>query len=104
MITNIIVINEVIWILKKKYGVESKEIFGFLDRLLNFVELVPLKAEDYELMKACILRYNLKPSDALHVSSMKKCKAKLIVSEDSEFDKVEWIERVWMNKSKFYKN
>lgn len=42
-ITNIVVINEVVWILRKKYGIESEEIFDFLDRFLNFVEFVPSK-------------------------------------------------------------
>ncbi len=97
-ITNIVVINEVVWILRKKYGIESEEIFDFLDRFLNFVEFVPLEAEDYELMRDFILRYSLKPSDALHVSSMKRSGAKLIVSEDPDFDRVEWIKREWVNR------
>lgn len=97
-ITNIAVINEVVWILRRKYGIEPEEIFEFLDKFSDFVEFVPLEAEDYELMKDFILRYNLKPSDALHVSSMKRSGAKLIVSEDPEFDRVEWIKRVWLDR------
>lgn len=97
-VTNIAVINEVVWILRRKYRVELDEIFDFLDRFLNFVEFVPLEAEDYELMKDFILRYNLKPSDALHVSSMKRSGTKLIVSEDPDFDRVEWLKRVWVNR------
>ncbi len=50
-------------------------------------------------MKDFILKYNLKPSDALHVSSMKRSGARLIVSEDPDFDRVEWLKRVWMNRS-----
>jgi len=41
-LTNMVVIDEVIWILWKKYRVDKAEIFEFLDRiiefLLNFVE------------------------------------------------------------------
>lgn len=34
---NVAVLNEVVWILKKKYGVDLKEIFYFLDRFMDFV-------------------------------------------------------------------
>ncbi len=37
------VINEVVWILRKKYGIEPDEIFDFLDRFSNFVEFIPSK-------------------------------------------------------------
>jgi len=45
-----------------------------------------------------MLRYKLKPSDAMHVASMKKAGVKHIVSEDPDFDRVEWIKRVWVGK------
>jgi len=88
---NVAVLNEVVWILKKKYGVDLNEIFDFIDRFTDLVNIIPLDSEDYENMKEFMLRYNLKPSDALHVSSMKKGGIKTVVSEDPDFDKVEWI-------------
>ncbi len=97
---NVAVLNEVVWILKKKYGVDLNEIFDFLDRFTNFVNIIPLDSEDYENMKEFMLRYNLKPSDALHVSSMKKGGIKTVVSEDPDFDKVEWIRRIWIGRER----
>lgn len=94
LLINIIVINEIVWILRRKYGIGLEEIFEFLDRFLDFVRVVPLEAEDYELMKEFMLKYNLKPSDALHVTSMRRSGANYIVSEDPDFDKVEWVKRI----------
>ena len=74
LFANVAVLNEVVWILKK-YGVDLKEIFDFLDGFTD------LDLEDYVNMKEFMLRYNLKPSDALHVSSMKKDGIKTVVSE-----------------------
>ena len=85
--------------MKRKYGIGLEEIFEFLDKLLDFVRVVPLEAEDYELMKEFMLKYNLKPSDALHVASMRRFKANYIVSEDPDFDKIEWVKRIWIGKN-----
>ena len=98
LIVNAVVLNEVVWILKKKYGIDSEEIFEFLDRFLDFVTIVPLDARDYEFMREFIMKYNLKPSDALHAASMKRFKAEFIVSEDPDFDGIEWIRRIWIGR------
>jgi predicted nucleic acid-binding protein len=44
-----------------------------------------------------MVKYGLKPSDAIHVASMKKAGVGYIVSEDPGFDRVDWIKRVWLN-------
>lgn len=98
LLTNIAVVNEIIWILNRKYGVDLSEVFEFLDRVLDFVTVISLGSEDYEVVKEIMLRYKLKPSDAMHVASMKKAGVKHIVSEDPDFDRVEWIKRVWVGK------
>ncbi|RLI85002.1 MAG: PIN domain nuclease [Archaeoglobales archaeon] len=98
LLTNIAVVNEIIWILNRKYGVDLSEVFEFLDRVLDFVTVISLGREDYEVVKEIMLRYKLKPSDAMHVASMKKAGVKHIVSEDPDFDRVEWIKRVWVGK------
>ncbi len=97
-ITNIIVIDEVVWIVWKKYGIDKREIFDFLDRMVEFLTIIPLDEADYKRMKELMLNYRLKPSDALHVSTMSKAKTSYIISEDGEFDSVEWIKRIWLGK------
>jgi predicted nucleic acid-binding protein len=41
-----------------------------------------------------MLNYGLKPSDALHVSTMSKAETSRIITEDGEFDSVEWLKRI----------
>ena len=97
-ITNIIVIDEVVWILWKKYGIDKVEIFDFLDRIVEFLTIIALDEADYKRLKELMLNYGLKPSDALHVSTMSKTKTSYIITEDGEFDSVEWIKRIWLGK------
>jgi len=99
-ITNIIVINEVVWILWNKYGIDKSKIFEFIDRIVEFLTIIPLDEEDYKRLKELMLNYGLKPSDALHVSTMSKAKTSYIITEDGEFDSVEWIKRIWLGKEK----
>ena len=97
-ITNIIVIDEVVWILGKKYSIDKEEIFDFLDRIVEFLTIIALDEADYKRLKELMLNYGLKPSDALHVSTMSKTKTSYIITEDGEFDSVEWIKRIWLGK------
>jgi predicted nucleic acid-binding protein len=97
-ITNMVVIDEVVWILWKKYSIDKAEIFEFLDRMVEFLIIIPLEEGDYKRMEQFMLNYGLKPSDALHVSTMSKRKTSYIISEDGEFDSVEWIKRIWLGK------
>jgi len=97
-ITNIIVIDEVVWILWKKYSIDKEEIFDFLDRMVEFLTIISLDGGDYKRMEQFMLNYGLKPSDALHVSTMSKTKTSRIITEDGEFDSVEWLKRIWLGK------
>jgi len=98
-LTNMVVIDEVVWILWKRYRIDKAEIFEFLDRIIEFLTIIALDEEDYKRMRKLMLNYGLKPSDALHVSTMSKTKTSYIISEDGEFDSVEWIKRIWLGKA-----
>ena len=98
-LTNMVVIDEVVWILWKRYRIDKAEIFEFLDRIIEFLTIIALDEEDYKRMRELMLNYGLKPSDALHVSTMSKTKTSYIISEDGEFDSVEWIKRIWLGKA-----
>ena len=98
VLANIVVFDEVIWILNRKYGVELEEIFEYLDKISDFVRLIPIGFEEYEVMKEIMLRFGLKPSDAIHVATMKKAGTAEIVSEDRDFDRIDWLKRIWIGK------
>jgi len=97
LFVNMLVINETIWILNKKYRIPLSEIIELIDRLIPLLEIIPIDYGDYDIMKKIMLDYGLKPSDALHIASMNKMGIRHIVSEDKEFDKIPFIERMWLD-------
>lgn len=96
LLVNMIVIDETIWILMRKYGVPIEEILEFIDRLIPLFDVIALDYMDYDVMKEAISKYGLKPSDAFHIASMRRTRTVHIASEDEEFDKIKWIRRVWL--------
>jgi predicted nucleic acid-binding protein len=54
-----------------------------------------LEEEEYELTLEFIRKYSIKPSDSLHLGAMRKNNINIIISEDKELDKVDWIKRMW---------
>lgn len=97
LLVNMIVIDEITWILTKKYKIPLNEVFELTDKLIPLIEVIPINYIDYDAMKKVMMEYGLKPSDAIHVASMSKSGAQHIVSEDKEFDKVPWIKRIWLD-------
>ena len=92
-----LVIDEVLYVSKRKYGVKYEDTMEFLDRVVLPVSVVlPITREDYERAKEIIVGNDLKPSDALHVAVMLNNSIRRIVSEDRELDRVKGIERVWL--------
>ena len=94
---NMIVVDEVLWILTKKYKISLSEALELMDQLMPLLEVIPVDYTDYDVMRKTMMNYGLKPSDALHIASMNKTGIKHIVSEDEEFDKIPWIKRIWLN-------
>ena len=97
LFVNMVVVDEVLWILTKKYKIPLGETLELMDRLMPLLEVIPIDYTDYDIMKKTMASYGLKPSDALHIASMNKAGIKHIVSEDEEFDKIPWIKRIWLN-------
>ncbi len=93
-ITSSLTLDEVMWsIIKNKrtqiLSETIKEIYSMKNLTIKEVgATIPLLALDF------IEEYNLKPRDAFHVAIMKTFGIKEIVSDDSHFDKIEWIKRI----------
>ena len=91
--SSFLVLDEVIWILKKKIGKNSsiKITKAILSMPIKWIEInksIIIKMLDiYENTK-------LDPRDAIHISSMNEIGLSVIVSEDDDFDKVDGIERM----------
>ena len=88
-----LVIDEVIWVLKKKVGKDDaikivKAMLSMPIKWIGLDKLVIIKMlEIYEITK-------LDPRNAIHFSSMKESGLSIIVSEDKDFEKVEGLERI----------
>jgi len=97
LFTDPLVLDEVIYVSKKKYGVKYFDTIGFLDEIvLPYVTVLPITVKDYERAKEVMLKHSVKPSDAFHVAVMLNNSVPTILSEDREFDKVSGIRRVWL--------
>ncbi len=96
MYTDVLVLDEVIYISKRKYGVPYEETIKFLDDvILPTVEILPIGLEEYLKAKENILKYNLKPSDAIHLAVIENNGLQAIVTEDKDFQKVP-IKVIWI--------
>jgi len=94
--TDALVLDELIYVSKKKYGIPYRVTIEFIDTIiLPYTALIPLGEEEYREAARILERYNIKPSDALHIAAMKTHNIRIIISEDKELDKIPGIERKW---------
>jgi len=76
------VLDEAIYMSKKKYGVLVGDTLELIDRaILPYVDVLPLTVGEY------LLKYILNPSDALHLAVMDNFKIQAIATEDKDFDR-----------------
>jgi hypothetical protein len=94
------VIDEALYISNRKYGFSYADTAQMMEtQVLPFVEVLPIGLADYRRMTELLPRGGIRPSDALHLSSMLLNDIPMLISEDSGFDKFKEIERVWLNNS-----
>jgi len=95
--TDVLVLDELIYVSKKKYSVPYDITLDFIDSIvLPYVTIVGLGEEEYQEATRLMLRHRLKPSDALHIAAMKTNGIRLVVSEDRELDRVPEVKRIWL--------
>ncbi|MEE8402722.1 MAG: type II toxin-antitoxin system VapC family toxin [Candidatus Hydrothermarchaeaceae archaeon] len=95
--SSFLVVDEVIWILKKDVGKDCAI------KITKAMLSMPIKwiAIDKSVIIRMVDTYEkttLDPRDAIHLSSMKDVGLSVIVSEDDDFDKVDEIERITASK------
>ena len=94
--TSPLVFDETIHVAKKKYTVPYELSIEFIDeKVLPYVEVLPLTVFDYLTARQIITKYNLRPSDALHVAVIENNGLQAIVSENEDFDVLP-LKRVWL--------
>lgn len=94
--TDILALDEAIYVSKRKYGVSLKDTFKLIDKaILPYVKVLPLGVTEYAKAKGYMLRYNLKPSDAIHLAAIDNNGIQAIATEDTDFDRTH-IKRIWV--------
>lgn len=92
-----LVLDEVIHVSKKKYGIKYSDSIEFLDEIiLKYSTILPLTMKEYERAKEIMRKYSVKLSDAFHIAVMLNNSINVILSEDKELDKVVEIKRIWV--------
>lgn len=95
--TNTLVLDETLYISKKKYEFPYRNTVEMINtQVLPFTEILSISTREYHEMTKIIQETIIRPSDALHLATMNLNNIKTIVSEDSGFDKIQDIERVWI--------
>ncbi len=91
--SSLLVLDEVIWVLKKNLGREvaikiSKATLSLPIKWIDVSKSIMIETID------SFQKYNLDPRDCLHLASMKNSGITTIISEDTDFDKVKSIKRI----------
>jgi len=95
--TDVLVLDELIYISKKKYGIPYKVSVEFIQsNILPYTSILSLSEDEYGHVAKILTEYGLKPSDALHLGAMINNGITLVASEDKEYDKVPTIKRLWI--------
>ena len=91
--TSFLVLDEVMWVLKKNIGRESaiKIIKAILSMPIKWIDVdKSIMINTIEIFE----KTKLDPRDSIHIASMKKMGLSTIISEDNDFDKIKGIERL----------
>jgi uncharacterized protein len=98
LFTNMLVLDETLHVSRRRYAVPYSMTMRFLRRaLLPYTEIIPIAEEDLQATERYLAKYDVKPSDAIHLATMDKVGITSIVSEDEELDAVKGIRRVWLD-------
>ncbi len=88
-----LVIDEVIWILKKHLG--RKDSIKITKAILSLpIKWIDLDKTVVVNMVNILEKTKLDPRDATHLASMEKMGLSSIISEDSDFDKIKEVKRI----------
>ena len=95
--TDVLVLDELIYVSRRKYNVPYAVTIEFVESIvLPYVTVLKLGEEEYREAAGLITRYNLKPSDALHLAAARLNGINIVISEDRELDRIPVIKRVWI--------
>jgi len=93
--TNVLVLDEAIYISRKKYGVSYRDTIELIDKaIIPYTVVLPIGMDEYVGARELMLRHRLKPSDAIHAATIINNGLQAIATEDTDFDRI-GIKRIW---------
>ena len=96
--TDILVIDELLWISKRKYSVPYDETINFINNaVFPYVNILAIDSNISTTFLSLLSKHKLKPSDAIHVAVMKINNISIIISENNDFDNIDGINRLWLS-------
>ncbi len=99
--TDVLVLDELLYVSRRKYGIPYSITAEFIEGVvLPYVTVVALGEDEYREAAGLVTRYNLKPSDALHLAAARLNGIDVVVSEDRELDRVPGFRRLWIGGAK----
>jgi predicted nucleic acid-binding protein len=94
---DILVLDELIYISRKRYGVPYNVTLNFIRKAVTpYVTILNLGEEEYEYVEKILSEYSVRPSDAIHIGAMLANGITEVISEDKEYDKIPLIKRSWI--------
>jgi predicted nucleic acid-binding protein len=94
--TDVLVLDELIYVSRKKYGIPYELSIEFVESIvLPYVTLIDVGEEEYNHAVEA-MKEGLRPSKVIHIGAMRSNGVELIITEDSDFDRVKGIKRIWM--------
>ncbi len=98
--TDVLVLDELIHVSYRKYRVPYELSIEFIESIvLPFTNILSIGLKEYELASKYIIKYNLKPSDAIHLAAMKSNGIGIIVTEDKDYDRVDVVRKTWLKQT-----
>jgi len=101
--TDVLVLDEVIYISWRKYRAPYKISLEFINSIvLPFIEILPLGEAEYKKASEILETHQIKPSDALHAAAMTLNSNSKKATENKEFAKIDRRTRIWISKNTTY--
>jgi len=96
--TNVLVLDETIYVSRKKYGVSVEKTLELIDKaVLPYVDVLSIGLNEYLKAREVMKKFGLKPSDAIHIATIENYGLQAIASENRDFDVV-GIKRIWISR------
>lgn len=99
--TNMLILDELLYISKRKYSVPYLSTLEFWKSVVVPISInLPLNNDIFTIFSDIVKNTSLKPADALHAALSLYNEIPYIISEDSDFDKISGLQRIWIDTKK----